>query len=97
MYKALRALGATGNEDEAQLRALYLKLVRAHSPERDPKRFAEIRAAYDELRDSARHVERRLFTLDTEDSLENLAIDLRSRLDGSRLPLSILLALAEGL
>ena len=44
-------LGVSPESDEAEIRQRYLALVREHSPERDPSRFARIRYAYETLRD----------------------------------------------
>lgn len=80
---------------EAEIRARYLRLVREFPPDRAPERFAEIRAAYDELRDPVRRLEKRLFLVATDDSLAALAADLRKRLQSARLPSETLLALGD--
>src|SRR4051795_9064638 len=45
--------------DEA-IQKRYLALVRRYSPEREPERFAEIRAAYEAIRDRRERVRLRL-------------------------------------
>lgn len=88
-------LGVSADAGEAEIRARYLQLVREFPPDRAPERFAEIRAAYDQLRDPLRLLSRKIFALVTDDSLALLAGDLRQRLRGARPPLDKLLALAD--
>ena len=51
MPTAHETLGVSNTASEAEIRSRYLQLVREFAPDRAPERFAEIRAAYDELRD----------------------------------------------
>ena len=83
--------------DEAAIRRRYLELVRQFPPDRDPERFASIRAAYDEIRDPVRRLEAMLFEVATTDTIDAIAADLRARLRDQldRLPTDALLALAE--
>lgn len=41
-----KVLGIAENADEKEIKRAYFRLVRQFSPERDPDRFQEIRAAY---------------------------------------------------
>jgi DnaJ-class molecular chaperone len=54
-----------------QIRTRYLELVRAHPPERDPDRFAEICAAYDAASDPLQRWIKRfcVHELDSRDAL----------------------------
>lgn len=88
-------LGLGADADEAEIRRRYLELVREFPPDRAPERFAEVRAAYDEVRDPVRLLESRLFALETRDTIESLLGDLRARMRDSRLLLEVLLKLAE--
>ena len=88
-------MGLSPQADEAAVRRRYLELVREFPPDRAPERFAEIRAAYDELRDPVRRVAMQLFSTATDDSLDALAADLRARLLDARPTLAEILALAE--
>ncbi len=88
-------LGVSPGADEAEIRRRYLELVREFPPDRAPERFAAIRAAYDEVRDPARRLEGQLFEIDTSDTLDAIAADLRARLVGTRPSRDVLLALAE--
>jgi DnaJ-class molecular chaperone len=88
-------LGLPADADLAEVRRRYLELVRENSPDRAPERFVAIRSAYDEVRDPTRRLERRLFETASRDSLDAIAADLRGRLTAGRLPLDVLLALAD--
>ena len=88
-------LGLPRNASDAEIRAGYLKLVRQFPPDRAPERFAEIRAAYDELRDPIGRLETQILSLKSRDSLEAIQADLRGRLRDVRLPVEALLRLAE--
>lgn len=94
MRNAHETLGVSSNADEAEIRGRYLQLVREFPPDRAPERFAEIRAAYDELRDPRVGLERKIFSLSTRDSLADLEAELRGRLKSAKLSSSALLSLA---
>jgi len=78
-----------------EVRARYLQLVRENPPERAPERFAEIRAAYEELRDPARQLADQIFTFRTRETMDGLRAAVRSKLVNERLTLPSLLALAD--
>jgi curved DNA-binding protein CbpA len=88
-------LGLEAGAGEDAVRRRYLELVRQHPPDRDPERFAEIRGAYDALRDPVRRLERRLFRLAEDDSLLSLQDEVRARIRFARIPTDRLLDLAE--
>jgi curved DNA-binding protein CbpA len=88
-------LGLDRTADEAAIRRRYLELVREHPPDRSPERFAAIREAYDQLRDPAVRLGAQIFRIETSDSLDGIAADLRARLRAARFPVATLLALAE--
>jgi len=94
MRSAHETLGVPSNADEAEIRGRYLQLVREFPPDRAPERFAEIRAAYDELRDPSVKLERKIFSLTSRDSLADLEAELRTRLKSAKLSSSALLSLA---
>jgi curved DNA-binding protein CbpA len=95
MNDPFEVLGLPPHAEEAEVRRRYLELVREFSPERAPERFAAIRAAYDQVRDPVRRLEAQIFRPATSDSLEALAEDIRARLREARVPLDVLLALAD--
>jgi len=94
MRSAHETLGVPSNADEAEIRGRYLQLVREFPPDRAPERFAEIRAAYDELRDPSVKLERKIFSLTSRDSLADLEAELRTRLKSAKLSSMALLSLA---
>lgn len=95
MSDPYEVLGLPTHADEAEIRRRYLELVRQFPPDRAPERFAAIRAAYDEVRNPGRRLEAQLFETATSDSLDAITADLRARLIEVRLPLDVLLSLAD--
>jgi len=88
-------LGVPRHAGEEEIRRRYLELVRESPPDRDPEGFAAIRAAYDAVRDPTRRLDAQLFEVATSDSIDALAADLGKRARASRIPVNVLLALAE--
>jgi curved DNA-binding protein CbpA len=88
-------LGVSPDVDEAALRRRYLELVRRNPPERCPREFAEIREAYEELRDPVKRIERQVYQVRGSESLDDIIADLRSRVQTARIPTKTLLSLAE--
>ncbi len=95
MIDPYEVLGVSAEATEEQIRQRYLALVREFPPEQEPKRFAEVRAAYDQLRDPVASMERRLFNLTAVDTFDTLLAAERLRQRGKRLPTSVLLSLGE--
>lgn len=95
MTDPFETMGLAPNAGDDEIRNRYLQLVREFPPDRAPDRFAEIRAAYEELRDPHRRLETQMFSLDTHDSFESLVRDLRARILRPDLPAEALLSLAE--
>ena len=89
-------LDVSPDVDEAALRRRYLDLVRRNPPEKCPRQFAEIREAYEQLRDPVRRLEGQLFEVHDDQSLHDVVADLRSRVRATRIPTDLLLSLAEG-
>lgn len=95
MHNPHEVFGLPPQASDEEIRQRYLQLVREFPPDRAPERFAEIRAAYDQLRDPLPRLERQLFHIGTEDSFSALTDNLRARLKTKRLPVDALLSLAE--
>lgn len=95
MIDPYEVLGVSPDATEEQIRQRYLALVREFPPEREPKRFAEVREAYDQLRDPVVSLERRLFNLTAVDTFDTLLAAERQRQRARRLPTPVLLALGE--
>ena len=89
-------MGLAASAGETEIRQRYLELVREFPPDRSPERFTAIHAAYASLRDPSLRLQTQIFSIDTRiDSIESIAADLRARLHDTRLPLEVLLSLAE--
>jgi curved DNA-binding protein CbpA len=95
MNDPYKILGLANDAGEAEIRRRYLELVREFPPDRAPERFAEIRAAFDELRDPTRRLKSQILDLSTTDSLDAIATDIRARLNTARLPLEVLLSMSD--
>lgn len=97
MSDPYETLGLPRTADEVETRARYLELVRQFPPDRNPTRFAEIRAAYDQVRDPVRLLKAKLLEVHSIDTPDAIAADLRVRLRDRlrKAPLNILLPLAE--
>jgi curved DNA-binding protein CbpA len=97
MSDPYEVLGLPRLADESETRRRYLELVRQFPPDRDPTRFAEIRAAYDRVRDPDLRLEAQLFKADSGETLDAIATEVRARLRDrlNQAPMNILLALAE--
>ncbi|RPI80867.1 MAG: J domain-containing protein [Planctomycetaceae bacterium] len=95
MTDPFEVLGLPVDADPATIRSRYLQLVREFPPDRAPERFGEIRHAYDELSDPLARLERQLFSVSAEDSIEALAGAVRRKLRQTRLTTARLLSLAD--
>ena len=95
MADPLHVLGVSSSAGPDEIRRKYLELVRQHPPDRDPGRFAEVRAAYDELNDPVQQLEKLLFDVESIDSIDSVIVDLFSRLRQRRIPTDLLLSLAK--
>ena len=96
MKDPYEVFGLSSDADEETIRQRYLTLVREHSPERDPEGFAEIRVAYDQLRDPLMNLQRQLFTLTAHETLDNLAAAAADQVGQQRISTPVLLSLADG-
>ncbi len=95
MENPYKVLGLDDGADEVQVRNRYLALVRQFPPEREPQKAAEIRAAYDALRDPIVRLERQLFSVQSNQTLESLIQEHRPDVHSVRLPTDLLLSLAK--
>ena len=60
MRKDYEILGIEQGADEKTIKRAYFKLIRTYSPEKDPERFQEIRAAYERLIEAGRQSDNKL-------------------------------------
>ena len=93
MLNSYQVLGLEHDADEAAIRARYLELVRQFPPEREPQKFAEIRAAYDHLRDPLVSLEHRLFDIRVAHTFEQIAAETRPNVRARRISTDVLLSL----
>jgi curved DNA-binding protein CbpA len=84
-------LGLSPDSDDAAIRRRYLELVRQYTPEHHPKKFAEIRAAYEQLKDLSTRLRHRLFEIGKGEALEPIIEELTCRSPRRRLSLATLL------
>jgi curved DNA-binding protein CbpA len=80
-----------GSDDET-IRRRYLQLVKQYSPERSPEKFAEIRQAYESLRDLSTRLRYRLFEAGKKESVDAIIEELSCRTTRRRMSLKDLLA-----
>ena len=72
-------LDLSPDSSDDTIRRRYLSLIRTHSPERDPDRFAEIREAYEKLRDPVVRLRYQLFEAGKDDSLGAMIVDAKAQ------------------
>lgn len=90
-----QVLGIDASAGTEAVRKRYLELVRQFTPERAPERFAEIRAAYETLRDPVTSLKLRLFDLRSSDTFDKLIAEEKEQLWRQRIPTDVLLSLAD--
>lgn len=95
MSDPYQVLGVSTDMDDAAIRRRYLELVRQFPPEKCPQQFAEVREAYEQLRDPAQRLERELFRAGDGGMLDDIIAELRSKVQSVRIPTETLLSLAE--
>lgn len=95
MKDPYEVLGINITDSDDTIRKKYLALVRQFSPDRAPEKFAEIRSAYESLRDPVIRVER-LFAGNKEGTtLDRLIGQAYQKLRDASLPVAVVIALAE--
>ena len=66
-----------------------------YPPDRAPERFAEVREAYENLRDPVLRIEAELFHLESAATMADIVAEVRRRLRSRRIDTQTLLSLAE--
>ena len=92
MHDPYAVLGLPPDSDDETIRRCYLELVRQFSPEHHPQKFAEIRAAYESLRDLDTRLRHRLFEAGRKESIDAIIEELTCRSGRPRVSLKALLA-----
>ena len=88
-----QTLGIPADSNEQTVRQRYLQLVRENPPDRQPQKFAEIHAAYEQLRDPVTRLESMILQSSSNDSPDQIIADVRANLRGERIPVNTLLSL----
>src|SRR5438034_9783547 len=91
MNDAFAVLGLPPDSDDEAIRRRYLELVRRFTPEHHPQKFAEVRAAYERLKDLGTRLRYRLFEAGKNESLDTILEELSCRTPRRRLSLATLL------
>src|SRR3712207_4941673 len=73
------------DSDDEAIRRRYLQLVRQYPPEHHPERFAEIRQAYESLKDLDTRLRHRLFEAGKRESVDAIIEELACRTTRRRL------------
>jgi len=94
MKDPYEVLGLPTDADDETIRRRYLELVRENPPERAPARFAEVRAAYDELKNLETRLRKRLFEVDTHLSIETIIEELACKNPRPRMSLKKMVEMA---
>ncbi|MFW6169900.1 MAG: J domain-containing protein [Planctomycetota bacterium] len=95
MQDPYATLGLEHTASESEIRTRYLELVRKFPPEHEPAKAAEIRAAYDVLRDPIVRLRNQLFDVRCAHTLESLINERSTLSPNRRLPTRVLLSLGE--
>lgn len=74
MTDPYQLLGVATDVDDASVRAAYIAAIRACPPERDPRRFEQIRAAFEAIGTSRARASHALFDIGAPAAGEVLAI-----------------------
>jgi curved DNA-binding protein CbpA len=96
MTDAYTILGLPADSDDEAIRRRYLELVRQHPPEHHPQKFAEVRAAYEQLKDLNTRLRHRLFEVGRTEGLDAIIEELSCRSPRRRMSLSTLLKVTQG-
>ena len=92
MNDPYQVLGLPADSDDDTIRRRYLELVREFPPERQPEKFAAIRAAYEALKDVTTRLRQRLFEAGQNESVDAIIEELACRNQRPRLSLQTMLS-----
>jgi curved DNA-binding protein CbpA len=95
MLDAYEVLNLAADSDDEMIRRRYLELVRQFPPEHHPQKFAQVRAAYEQLKDLNTRLRYRLFEAGKKESLDAILEELTCRSPRRRMSLSMLLKLTQ--
>jgi curved DNA-binding protein CbpA len=92
MTDPYQVLGLPPDATDETIRRRYLELVRQFSPEQHPEKFAEVRAAYEHMKDLNTRLRYRLFEAGKNESVHALIEEIACQSPRRRLSLATLLA-----
>ena len=95
MTDAYAILGVSDESDDETIRRRYLELVRQYPPEHHPQKFAEVRAAFEQLKDLNTRLRHRLFEVGKTEGLDAIIEELSCRSPRRRLSLTTLLKVTQ--
>lgn len=95
MNDPYQVLGLAHDADDETIRRRYLELVRQFPPEHHPEKFAQVKAAYDALKDVIARLRSRLFEPGKNESVAAIIEEVQCNRKRRRLPLATLLAAAR--
>lgn len=78
-------LGLPADATDSVIRQRYLELTRQFPPEQHPERFAEIRNAYELIRDRETRIQRRVFPTEQGHDLDRLIQQIEKQPPSSRI------------
>jgi curved DNA-binding protein CbpA len=92
MTDPYEVLGLPPGADDDDIRRRYLELVRQHSPEHHPEKFASVRAAYEQLRDQDTRLRHRLFESGKRETVDAIIEEVSCRRARRRVSLKEILS-----
>lgn len=95
MIDAYEVLNLPADSDDEAIRRRYLELVRQFPPEHHPQKFAQVRAAYEQLKDLNTRLRFRLFEAGKKESLDAILEELTCRSPRHRMSLSKMLKISS--
>jgi preprotein translocase subunit Sec63 len=95
MTDPFAVLGISAELDDEAIRRRYLELVKQFPPERQPEKFAEIRRAYEALRDLDARLRYGLFEAGKGDSIDAILEELTCPTSRRRMSLPSLIRQAQ--
>ena len=88
-------LGLPADADDDAIRRRYLELVRQFTPEQNPEKFAQVRSAYEALKDLNTRLRHRLFERGRRETIDVLIGEVACRSPRRRVSLETLLQVVQ--
>jgi curved DNA-binding protein CbpA len=88
-------LGLPADADDEAIRRKYLELVRQFTPDQNPEKFAQVRSAYEALKDLNTRLRHRLFDRGRRETIDVLIGEVACRSPRRRVSLETLLQVVQ--